>query len=116
MPKKSGDSHTTDIRSVRYNKAAAALRNAQTQTNLVTRLQFLFWDRERETKRNAGKKFPLCQFVPFQVLRVRAVDGDRSIGNPVVYSIVSGPGDIFAINSDTGVVYTQAYLDRESPR
>ena len=52
----------------------------------------------------------------FQVLRVRAVDGDRAIGNPIVYSIVSGPADIFAINADTGIVYTQTLIDRESPR
>lgn len=51
-----------------------------------------------------------------QVLRVRAVDGDRAIGHPIVYSISSGPDDIFSINSDTGVVYTQTLLDRESPR
>ncbi|TRY71883.1 hypothetical protein TCAL_08438 [Tigriopus californicus] len=51
-----------------------------------------------------------------EVLRVRAVDGDRDIGNPIVYSIVSGPSDIFAINPDTGIVYTQVALDRESPR
>eukprot|EP00095_Tigriopus_kingsejongensis_P008988 snap_masked-scaffold783_size97670-processed-gene-0.6 protein:Tk08988 transcript:snap_masked-scaffold783_size97670-processed-gene-0.6-mRNA-1 annotation:"PREDICTED: uncharacterized protein LOC100879829" len=51
-----------------------------------------------------------------EVLRVRAVDGDRDIGNPIVYSIVSGPSDIFAINPDTGIVYTQTALDRESPR
>lgn len=44
------------------------------------------------------------------------MDGDRSIGNPVVYSIVSGPSDIFAVNRDTGAVYTQRGLDRESPR
>ena len=51
-----------------------------------------------------------------QVLRVRAVDGDRAIGHPIVYSIVSGPDDIFSISPDTGVVYTQTLLDRESPR
>ena len=51
-----------------------------------------------------------------QVLRVRAVDGDRAIGHPIVYSIVSGPDDIFSISPDTGVVYTQTALDRESPR
>lgn len=44
------------------------------------------------------------------------MDGDRDIGNPIVYSIVSGPSDIFAINPDTGIVYTQVALDRESPR
>ena len=43
----------------------------------------------------------------FQVLRVRAVDGDRAIGHPIVYSIASGPDDIFSISPDTGVVYTQ---------
>ena len=54
---------------------------------------------------------------PFQVLRVRAVDGDRDIGNPVVYSISSdGPAAaVFAVNADTGVVFTQTRLDRESP-
>ena len=50
------------------------------------------------------------------MLRVRAVDGDRAINNPIVYSIVSGPDDIFAINADSGIVYTQSTLDRESPR
>ena len=47
---------------------------------------------------------------------MRAVDGDRAIGHPIVYSIVSGPDDIFSISPDTGVVYTQTLLDRESPR
>ena len=50
------------------------------------------------------------------MLRVKAVDGDRAIQNPIIYTIVSGPSDLFAINADTGIVYTQALLDRESPR
>ena len=34
----------------------------------------------------------------FQVLQVRAVDGDRGLNTPLIYSIVDGPpGDIFAI-------------------
>lgn len=51
-----------------------------------------------------------------QVLRVRAVDGDRDIGNTIVYSIVSGPVDIFTIDPETGVVHTAGELDRESQR
>ena len=47
---------------------------------------------------------------------MRAVDGDRAINNPIVYSIISGPDDVFAINADSGIVYTQSTLDRESPR
>ncbi len=41
------------------------------------------------------------------MLRVRAVDGDRGVNNPVVYSLVSGPTHLFAVNADTGVVYTR---------
>jgi hypothetical protein len=50
-----------------------------------------------------------------QVLQVRAVDGDRGLNTPVTYSIVDGPpGDIFAISPDTGAVFTQTSIDRES--
>ena len=49
-------------------------------------------------------------------MRVRAVDGDRGINNKILYSIISGPGDLFGIGSDTGVVYTNAEIDRESER
>ncbi len=53
---------------------------------------------------------------PIQVLRVRAVDGDRGVNNPVVYSLARGnpASRLFAINADTGVVYTKAELDREA--
>jgi hypothetical protein len=49
----------------------------------------------------------------FQVLRVRAVDGDRGVDNAVRYALVAGD-DAFAINGDTGIVYTLRMLDRES--
>lgn len=38
------------------------------------------------------------------------------MANAIIYSIISGPSDLFAINANTGIVYTQAYMDRESPR
>ena len=36
------------------------------------------------------------------------------MNNPVVYSLVSGPSHLFAVNADTGSVYTRAELDREA--
>ncbi|XP_044002013.1 cadherin-23 isoform X2 [Aphidius gifuensis] len=48
------------------------------------------------------------------VLQVRAIDGDKGINNRVTYSIIDGPVDLFGINSNTGVVFTRAQLDREA--
>ena len=45
-----------------------------------------------------------------------AIDGDRGINNDISYSIVHGPGDIFAIDAKTGSVYTSTDIDRESER
>ena len=53
-------------------------------------------------------------FCLFQVLKVRAVDGDRGINNKISYSIIAGPNDIFAITPETGIVYTKTTIDRES--
>lgn len=57
-----------------------------------------------------------CRFVffIFKVLKVRAVDGDRGINNPISYQILSGATDLFAITPESGIVYTQAEIDRES--
>ncbi len=51
-----------------------------------------------------------------QVLRVKAVDGDRGVNNEINYKIVSGPSDLFGITPESGIVFTQASLDRESQR
>ena len=51
-----------------------------------------------------------------QVLKVKAVDGDRGINNQITYTIIQGTGDLFGITPDTGIVYTKAILDRESDR
>lgn len=51
-----------------------------------------------------------------QVLRVQAIDGDRDVNSQIVYSIVPGSAAAdryFAINPDTGIVFTTAELDRE---
>ena len=45
---------------------------------------------------------------------MRAVDGDRGINNPISYQILSGATDLFAITPESGIVYTQAEIDRES--
>ena len=45
---------------------------------------------------------------------MRAVDGDRGINNPISYEILSGATDLFAITPESGIVYTQAEIDRES--
>ena len=50
----------------------------------------------------------------FQVLKVRAVDGDRGINNRISYEIIDGPVQQFAITPDTGIVYTKTAIDRES--
>ena len=42
-----------------------------------------------------------------QVLQVRAVDGDRDVNHAIEYAIVSGPGQVFGINKDTGTVYSK---------
>lgn len=46
---------------------------------------------------------------------VKAVDGDRGIHNRIRYSISSGGQGMFSIDENSGVVFTQAKLDRESP-
>ncbi|XP_068152690.1 cadherin-23 [Drosophila tropicalis] len=46
-----------------------------------------------------------------RVLRVRAIDGDRGINNPIAYSLEAN--DLFDIDRHTGVVYTLTELDRE---
>ncbi|XP_017865167.1 PREDICTED: cadherin-23 [Drosophila arizonae] len=46
-----------------------------------------------------------------KVLRVRAIDGDRGINNPIAYTLDGN--DLFDIDTHTGVVYTLAVLDRE---
>lgn len=46
-----------------------------------------------------------------RVLRVRAIDGDRGINNPIAYSLEAN--DLFDINPHTGVVHTLTELDRE---
>ena len=42
------------------------------------------------------------------------MDGDREINNDIEYEIVSGPGQMFGINKNTGTVYSKAIIDRES--
>lgn len=49
------------------------------------------------------------------VLRVKAVDGDRGVNNPIKYSITRGSQGVFEIDPSHGVVYTTQNLDRESP-
>lgn len=49
------------------------------------------------------------------VLRVKAVDGDRGVNNPITYSISRGGQGVFDIDPNYGVVYTIQKLDRESP-
>jgi len=45
---------------------------------------------------------------------VLAVDGDRSVSSPVVYSLISGPKHLFKINEENGVIFSTAELDREN--
>ena len=45
-----------------------------------------------------------------QVLQVKAVDGDRGIGNPITYSITGGPDHLFAVNKLNGLVYVNVRL------
>ncbi|XP_022221011.2 cadherin-23 [Drosophila obscura] len=46
-----------------------------------------------------------------RVLRVRAIDGDRGINNPIAYSLEAN--DLFDIDRHTGIVHTLTALDRE---
>ncbi|KAH8250254.1 hypothetical protein KR026_009305 [Drosophila bipectinata] len=46
-----------------------------------------------------------------RVLRVRAIDGDRGINNPIAYALEAN--DLFDINPHSGIVYTLTELDRE---
>ncbi|KAH8330723.1 hypothetical protein KR067_006821 [Drosophila pandora] len=46
-----------------------------------------------------------------RVLRVRAIDGDRGINNPIAYALEAN--DLFDINPHTGIVHTLTELDRE---
>ena len=47
---------------------------------------------------------------PHQVLQVKAVDGDRGIGNPITYSITGGADHLFAVNKLNGLVYVNVRL------
>lgn len=49
-----------------------------------------------------------------QVMRVKAVDGDRGVNNPIIYSITKGAMDAFEIDPTLGVIYTRQKLDREN--
>lgn len=49
------------------------------------------------------------------VLRVRAVDGDRGVNNPITYEITKGAQGVFEIDKNYGIIYTVQKLDRESP-
>lgn len=49
-----------------------------------------------------------------QVLRVKAVDGDRGVNNAVTYRLIKGGRGLFGINQSTGVVTVTGKLDRES--
>lgn len=44
---------------------------------------------------------------------VRAVDGDRGINNAIHYDLINEK-DLFGIDSQSGIVFTKAPLDRES--
>ncbi|KAI8045584.1 cadherin-23 [Drosophila gunungcola] len=46
-----------------------------------------------------------------KVLRVRAIDGDRGINNPIAYALEAN--DLFDIHPHTGIVHTLTKLDRE---
>ncbi|KAF5272299.1 hypothetical protein FQR65_LT04956 [Abscondita terminalis] len=50
------------------------------------------------------------------ILQVSAVDGDRGINNPILYSLTSNDlkEDLFTIDHETGVLLTASQLDRES--
>ncbi|KAL8573638.1 hypothetical protein ACOMHN_007191 [Nucella lapillus] len=48
------------------------------------------------------------------VITVSAVDGDRDPPNAIVYSIVQGRSDFFAINSSTGSITSLTELDRDN--
>lgn len=48
-----------------------------------------------------------------KVLQVKAIDGDRGVNNLISYSIINGGNDLFAIDENTGSVYTTKELDRE---
>ncbi|KAJ8972931.1 hypothetical protein NQ317_011741 [Molorchus minor] len=52
------------------------------------------------------------------VLQVTAVDGDRGVNNRIEYSLSSNSltsiSDVFVINPDTGIVFTESALDREA--
>ena len=41
---------------------------------------------------------------------MKAVDGDRGIGNPITYSITGGPDHLFAVNKLNGLVYVNVRL------
>ncbi|XP_073815991.1 cadherin 88C [Musca autumnalis] len=48
-----------------------------------------------------------------RVMRVLCVDGDRGINNPIAYELESN--ELFAIERNTGWIYTVRELDREDP-
>lgn len=58
----------------------------------------------------------LIFFFVFVNKLVKAHDGDRGINNQIKYSIVHGGNGLFAINENSGVIYSVQTLDREDPR
>jgi len=46
---------------------------------------------------------------------VRAIDGDRGVNNPIAYSLLN-ERDLFGVDSQSGIVYTKAALDREDEK
>ncbi|XP_013115891.2 cadherin-23 [Stomoxys calcitrans] len=58
-------------------------------------------------------RIPEDAAVGTRVMRVLCVDGDRGINNPIAYELESN--ELFAIERNTGWIYTIRELDREDP-
>ncbi len=51
----------------------------------------------------------------FYCYAVRAIDGDRGVNNPITYSLLN-EGELFGVDSQSGIVYTKGVLDREDEK
>ena len=133
-----GDDSTFSISTVNGKGVIKLIKELDYEQKILYQLQILAMDRSNTEPVNTGTSTVvikvedvedrLPEFVAVspvgrisedaeigtEVMRVKAIDGDRGINNSIVYSITKGSEGDFEIDSTYGIVYTAKKLDRES--